>query len=168
MSILAGAELSALMEGGAVEGMRDKSLQTQMCAVELTLSKVERFSSRGSVDFDNSERALSVCQHVPFDENGWVCLQCGAYLVTWNEIVSVPPDMAAIARPRSSLLRNGATICTALWDPGYKGRSQSMLVVYNIAGLRLKRDARLLQLLFVRLSSKADRLYSGIYQGENI
>jgi dUTP pyrophosphatase len=62
----------------------------------------------------------------------------------------------------------GATMETALWDPGYRGRSQSLLVVYNSQGLRLKRNARLMQLVFIRLEREADKAYSGIYQGENI
>jgi dUTP pyrophosphatase len=55
-----------------------------------------------------------------------------------------------------------------LWDPGYRGRSQSLLVVYNPAGLRLKKNARLLQLVFMRLDGDAEKIYTGAYQGENI
>jgi dUTP pyrophosphatase len=57
---------------------------------------------------------------------------------------------------------------TALWEPGYRGRRQSLLVVYNSHGLRLKRNARLMQLIFLRLEKEAEKLYSGKYQGENI
>ena len=87
---------------------------------------------------------------------------------SFNEIVSIPSDAAALARARSSLLRCGAALETALWDPGYRGRSQSLLVVYNPAGLRLKKNARLMQLIFLRLEKEAEKLYSGRYQGENI
>jgi dUTP pyrophosphatase len=88
--------------------------------------------------------------------------------VVFNEIVNIPKDVAALARPRSSLLRSGATLETALWDPGYRGRSQSLLVVYNPFGLRLKRNARLMQLVFLRLDNEAEKVYTGKYQGENI
>jgi dUTP pyrophosphatase len=76
--------------------------------------------------------------------------------------------VAAMARARSTLLRCGASLQTALWDPGYRGRSQSLLVVHNPSGLRLKRNARLMQLVFMRLEKKAEELYEGRYQGENI
>jgi dUTP pyrophosphatase len=76
--------------------------------------------------------------------------------------------VAALARPRSTLLRCGASLETALWDPGYRGRSQSLLVVHNQSGLRLKRNARLMQLVFMRLDRAAEKAYAGIYQGENI
>lgn len=163
MSIIEGNRAKAL-----VESMVDPEIQIQMCGVELTLQRVERFISKGEVAFDNSERKISQTAAVEFDESGWVYLKPSAYLITFNEIVVVPRDMAALARPRSSLLRMGATIETALWDPGYRGRSQSLLVVYNQEGLSLKKDARLIQLIFIGLDNEAEKVYTGIYQGENI
>ncbi len=163
MSILTGSEGRNL-----VESMIDPETQTQMCGVELTLQRVERFISAGALAYDNKERKLPMTKEVEFDGSGWVDLEQGSYLVTFNEIVSIPRNVAALARSRSSLLRSGATLETALWDPGYRGRSQSLLVVYNTAGLRLKKNARLLQLVFMRLGSNAEKNYTGTYQGENI
>jgi len=148
--------------------MIDPETQTQMCGMELTLQKIERFISAGAVAFDNKERELPEMEIVNFDEMGWIDLPAGAYLVTFNEVVNIPGDVAAIARARSTLLRSGATLETALWDPGYRGRSQSLLVVCNQRGLKLKKNARLMQLVFLRLEKKAEKLYSGKYQGENI
>lgn len=163
MTILTGSEAR-----GLVESMIDPETQTQMCGVELTLQKIERFLTAGAVAFDNKERKLPETELVNFDEMGWIELTAGSYLVTFNEIVNIPTDVAALARARSTLLRCGATLETALWDPGYRGRSQSLLVVYNPLGLRLKKNARLMQLVFLRLEKKAEKLYSGKYQGENI
>ena len=163
MSILTGGEAQ-----GLVESMIDPKTQTQMCGMELTVQKIERFTSSGAVAFENSERKLPDTESLEFDQSGWIDLPAGAYLVTFNEIVSIPEDVAALARARSTLLRCGASLQTALWDPGYRGRSQSLLVVHNPSGLRLKRNARLMQLVFMRLEDKAEKLYEGRYQGENI
>ena len=163
MTILTGSEAR-----GLVESMIDPETQTQMCGVELTLQKIERFLTAGAVAFDNKERKLPETELVNFDEMGWIELTAGAYLVTFNEIVNIPKDVTAMARARSTLLRCGATLETALWDPGYRGRSQSLLVVYNLQGLKLKKNARLMQLVFLRLENEAEKLYSGKYQGENI
>jgi len=73
----------------------------------------------------------------------------------------------ALARPRSSLLRCGVTVDTAVWDAGYSGRSQSLMVVYNPLGFRLQRNARIVQLVFLRLTRETEG-YRGAYQGENI
>ena len=163
MTILTGSEAR-----GLVESMVDPETQTQMCGMELTLQKIERFITAGAVAFDNKERELPETVIMNFDESSWIQLSAGAYLVTFNEVVNIPGHVAAIARPRSTLLRCGATLETALWDPGYRGRSQSLLVVYNPLGLRLKKNARLMQLVFLRLEKEAEKLYSGKYQGENI
>ena len=163
MSILTGGEAQ-----GLVESMIDPKTQTQMCGMELTVQKIERFTSSGAVAFENSERKLPDTESLEFDQSGWIDLAAGAYLVTFNEIVSIPVDVAALARARSTLLRCGASLQTALWDPGYRGRSQSLLVVHNPSGLRLKRNARLMQLVFMRLEKEAEKVYEGRYQGENI
>lgn len=163
MSIITGGVARAL-----VESMIDAETQTQMCGIELTLNRVERFTSAGAVAFDNSERKLPQTEPIDFDPSGWIDLTAGSYLVTFNEIVSIPKDIAALARARSTLQRCGASLETALWDPGYRGRSQSLLVVYNPQGLRLKKNARMMQLVFMRLEKEAEKVYSGKYQGENI
>ncbi|MHB8119651.1 MAG: deoxyuridine 5'-triphosphate nucleotidohydrolase [Methanothrix sp.] len=163
MTILTGSEARGLLES-----MIDPETQTQMCGMELTLQKIERFTSAGAVAFDNIERELPRTEMMDFGASGWIDLAAGAYLVTFNEIVNVPKDVAALARARSTLLRCGASLETALWDPGYRGRSQSLLVVYNPHGLRLKKNARLMQLVFLRLEKEVEKVYSGKYQGENI
>ncbi|MCK9566472.1 MAG: deoxyuridine 5'-triphosphate nucleotidohydrolase [Methanothrix sp.] len=163
MTILTGSEAQNL-----VQSMIDPDTQTQMCGMEMTLQKIERFTSAGTVAFDNKERVLPETEPLDFDPSGWIALPAGSYLVTFNEIVTIPRDVAALARARSTLLRCGATLETALWDPGYRGRSQSLLVVYNPQGLRLKKNARLMQLVFLRLEKEAEKVYSGKYQGENV
>lgn len=163
MTVLTGSQARCL-----VESMIDAEIQTQMCGIELTLQKIERFASAGAVAFDNKERKLPETVPIDFDESGWVRLPPGPYLVTFNEIVSIPPDVTAMARARSTLQRCGASLETALWDPGYRGRSQSLLVVYNPHGLELKKNARLMQLVFMRLEKDAEKVYAGKYQGENL
>ena len=91
----------------------------------------------------------------------------GIYSITYNEIVHLPENIMALATPRSSLLRCGVTVNTAVWDAGYSGRSQSLLVVYNPQGFQLQRNARIIQLVFFRLGNQTEG-YSGTYQNENI
>ena len=94
-------------------------------------------------------------------------LMPGTYIITYNEIVHLSKNIMALATPRSSLLRCGVTVNTAVWDAGYSGRSQSLMVVYNPRGFRLERNARLIQLVFFKLTGETEG-YSGAYQGENI
>jgi dUTP pyrophosphatase len=151
-----------------VENMIDKDTQLQPNSVELTLRSVETLKGPGAIDFDNSHRRVPDSENIEFDSEGWILLAPGTYKVTFNEIVNIPLDLAAIARPRSSLLRCGVTVESAVWDSGYKGRSESMLVIHNPYGFRVKRNARLLQLVFYSLHRQVSQGYNGRYQNENI
>lgn len=141
--------------------------QFQPCGVDLTLREIFSFTDAGKIDFDNSERKLSNIKKIEFDSKGEINLQPGCYKIIYNEYVQVPADCAALGFPRSSLLRCGADVHCALWDPGYHGRSESLLVVFNPHGITLKKNAKLIQLVFVKLSEKAQELYAGKFLGEN-
>lgn len=156
-----------LVSRKVISGLLSDS-QLQPAGVDLTLREVFSFSSEGSVDFDNSERKLSEVKPLSFDSNGWLHLPKGAYKVTYNEVVSVPSDCAALAYPRSTLLRCGAFLHCAVWDPGYEGRSESLLIVENEKGIRLKKNAKLVQLVFLKIDGAKGETYKGKYQKENI
>ena len=147
-----------------VEDMIDSETQVQVNGCELTLDRIFAFAGQGAIAFDNSERVLPEFTELAFDDNGWIDLPAGSYKIISREIVHIPKDVIAIARPRSSLLRCGASVETAVWDSGYEGRSECLLLVFNERGFRLKRGARVIQLLFVGLASETDG-YRGVYQG---
>lgn len=150
-----------------VEQMIDPDIQIQPNGIELTLARVEVHDGSGAIAFDNAERKLAHTNKMDFGYEGWVHLPKGSYKIVFNEIVNIPKNIAAIAKPRSSLLRCGVTVETAVWDAGYRGRSESLLVIYNENGFKLKKNARVLQLLFFRLGEEVREGYSGVYQNEN-
>jgi len=169
MGVLSDSVIAGLMRRNPpmLENLVDERTQVQPAGVDLTLAKILRFKSGGAVDFSNRERILPECGEVAF-RNGWANLKKGAYKVVYNEIVRIPKDCIALAFPRSSLLRCGAFMHCAVWDPGYEGRSESLLVVSNERGIKLKRNARLVQLVFIKLSEKSSKTYRGRYFAENI
>jgi dUTP pyrophosphatase len=142
--------------------------QLQPNGIDLTVREISSFSSRGNLTASNEGREISLVTPLAFDAQGGVDLMPGAYLVTFNEIVTLPADIMALGRPRSSLNRCGVSLHSAVWDAGYSGRSQSMLVVYNSHGFRLHKNARVMQLVFFHTTRAVDKGYSGKYQGENI
>ena len=148
----------------------DVATQVQPHGVDLRLERVWRFASAGGIGRDapaGADRALSAREEVAFDAAGAVHLPPGAYLVRFVEVVHLPTDLMALARPRSTLLRCGAALHTAVWDAGYQGRSEALLVVSNENGLRLERGARICQLVFFPLDAPG-AAYAGTYQGENL
>ena len=142
--------------------------QLQPNGFDMTLRDVGYLASAGSIGAGSSERELSATEIMDFDHDDWLHLSPGPYLITFNEVVNLPLDLMALGRPRSSLLRSGVSIHTAVWDAGYQGRSQALLVVHHSSGYRLQRGARLMQLIFFRLPKPASQGYQGRYQGENL
>jgi len=141
--------------------------QVQPCGIDMTLREVHKLESEGEVDFDNSKRRVSKSSPIPFNAEGKLQLPAGCYKIVYNEYVEIPLDYAAFGYPRSTLLRCGADVRCAVWDPGYHGRSESLLVVNNTAGIVLHKNAKVMQLVFVRLEAKAEKGYDGQYKGEN-
>ena len=172
-----------------VRELADPTQQVQPHGIDLRLEGAWRFTSAGSVGRDTgaggctaptdatgvvplptpgrADRALPERDLVPFDADGALLLTPGAYLVRFQEVLHLPVDLMALARPRSTLLRCGATLHTAVWDAGYVGRSEALLVVTNPHGLRLERGARICQMLFFPLDAVGPG-YTGAYQGENL
>lgn len=142
--------------------------QLQPNGFDLSVAQVSELTGPGALGRTNAERVVPDARPLAFDADGWLDLTPGMYQVLFNEIVALPKDLMALGRPRSSLCRCGATLGTAVWDAGYTGRSTSLLVVTNPAGLRLARDARVLQLVFFTLDMPTAEGYSGVYQGENV
>ena len=162
--VIPGQKLKSM---GMVEGLSSDS-QVQPAGIDLTVKSVFRFDGAGAVDFDNSRRKLPNTIELPFPANSPLHLHTGPYKVVFNELVKVPPDCIAIALPRSSLLRMGVSAHNAVWDSGYEGRSEGLIYVANPAGVAIHQNAKLVQLVFLRLEGKAETLYSGIYHGENM
>jgi dUTP pyrophosphatase len=146
----------------------DISQQVQPNGIDLTLAEVRRHEGRGTIGVSNVDRVLPDLALVAPDADGYLDLELGIYYVMYNEVVTLPKNVMAFGRPRSSLNRSGVTIHTAVWDAGYSGRSTSLLSVLNPAGFRVQIGARVLQLVFVGLAAESGTGYQGIYQGENV
>ena len=170
--VLNRAAIAALIAGSPplVSGYVDLGGQLQANGFDLTLRAVAEFASGapGSIGVDDGERVLPAAGELDFDGDGWVLLAPRAYLVTFNEVVSLPLNLMALCRPRSSLLRSGVALHTAVLDAGYAGRSQALLAVQHPAGWRVRRDARIAQMVFLPLAAADDVGYDGRYQGENV
>jgi len=170
MSLLDRDSISKLIlsDSPLITSFIDLEEQLQPNGIDLTLMEVRELTSSGYIGKDSQQRLLSDNKIIAFDEHGWVRLYQGSYLITFNEICNLPLDLMALGKPRSSLLRSGVTINTAVWDAGYKGRSQSLLTIFNPNGFEIQQNARLIQLIFVRLEKLASIGYQGRFLNENI
>ena len=168
-AVLSSAEIRALIESEQplFHDFGDLDQQVQANGFDLRLEEVKRFAGPGTIGVDNADRVLPDLAPVDADAGGWLNLAPGAYHITYAETVTLPRNLMALGRPRSSLGRSGVSLHTAVWDAGYSGRSTSLLVVYNPDGFRVQLGARVAQLVFIELTSEDDLGYQGMYQGEN-
>lgn len=154
-----------------IEGYIDLGTQLTPNGFDLTVKSVFEFDASGTLDFSNKERIIPEGREIlptkenPQDKFGWWNLKKGAYKVKTNEIINLPRDLIGIAFSRTSLLRAGAFTQHGVWDAGFKGRSEFILAVENPQGLRLKQNARLVQIVFMRIA-ETEKGYEGIY-GQN-
>ncbi|MFH0922916.1 MAG: deoxyuridine 5'-triphosphate nucleotidohydrolase [Candidatus Micrarchaeota archaeon] len=149
-----------------VEDFIDLKKQLQPASFDLTLAKVSAIEGEGVLDFDNSKRVLSNVRELEFDESGFVSLEPGAYKVRFNETVRLPAGLAALTTTRSSLARCGSFVHVGWWDPGYHGKGEGLLQVGS--RIKLEKNARIAQMVFLHLSAEARELYSGIHHKENL
>lgn len=163
-------ELKKLIaENKLVGNLIDLETQITPNGIDLTLANVYEFDSRGALDFSSQERVIPGCKEIapkkknPEDKFGWWELKVGAYKVKTNEIVNLPNDLIGIAFTRTSLLRMGVFTQHGVWDAGYKGKAEFMLVVSNPQGVCLKENARIAQLIFTKINETAQG-YQGIFQ----
>ena len=169
MPVLSARDIERLLKRSPplIEGYINLEEQLQTNGFDLTLRDVAAIESRGQIMASNRERSLPKTTPLAFDSGGSLELAAGIYLITYNEIVHLPKNLMALGRPRSSLLRCGVNVGTAVWDAGYEGRSQSLLMVHNPKGFILQKNARVTQLVFLQLTGDSEG-YRGVYQGENI
>ena len=145
----------------------DVTSQLQPNGIDIRLERVQRVTSPALLGASDTVREPSAREDVKPDADGWWDLHAGAYVIGYREKVNLPPDLTALLRPRSSLLRSGVTVHGAVWDAGYSGRGEGLLAVMNPRGYRIQRGARIAQLVFFRLSRPTGEGYAGRYQGED-
>lgn len=154
---------------GLIKDYINLDVQLTPNGLDLTVAKIYEFGSAGVIDFSNKERNIPPGREIALkkksrlDKFGWWILKAGAYKIRSNESFNLPNDLIAIAFTRSSLLRNGSFTQTGVWDAGFKGKAEFILIVANKNGLKLKQNARIVQIIFSRINKSATG-YRGIYQ----
>ncbi|MCD6522599.1 MAG: deoxyuridine 5'-triphosphate nucleotidohydrolase [Candidatus Diapherotrites archaeon] len=138
--------------------------QLQPNGFDLTAHEIYVFETAGRIDFSNKERQFPAVKPIVFN-NMWAHLDPGVYKVKTNEYLNLPKDIIAIAQTRSSLLRMGAYTLHGVWDAGFHGKSEFSLVVMNPHGIDIKQNARVAQIVFIRLDKETVEEYKGIHKG---
>lgn len=137
--------------------------QIQPNGIDLRLDSVSHVSGKpilpavGRID----PQAITITKIPP--KEGWFNLHLlqGNYLVDFKETISVPDGYCAMIITRSSLVRCGVDVVSALWDTGFNGQLGASLRLKN--QFAVQRGARLAQVVFWKSEFSGHR-YTGAYQ----
>ncbi|MFQ6085061.1 MAG: deoxyuridine 5'-triphosphate nucleotidohydrolase [Candidatus Bathyarchaeia archaeon] len=162
--ILTGSEIRDLIsKKGLIENYIDLGVQIQPNGIDLTVGKIElvRPVPAGVIDFSGENRTFPDRRKVGWAQ-GAIELSPRVYYLGWtNEKVNMPLNMTGVLRPRTSAFTMGLALFTGVVDAGFRGRIRFGLLVYN--PVRIKKNARLLHMLVIRLS-KTTFGYAGIWK----
>ncbi|WP_089385404.1 deoxyuridine 5'-triphosphate nucleotidohydrolase [Halorubrum vacuolatum] len=151
------AVAAALEAAGATLGAN----QRQPNGVDLTVEAVFEPVEPGFIG--RTEKHVAERRELrPVD--GRYRLDPGTYVIRYGEPVRIPEGRVGFVYPRSTLLRNGAMLNTAVWDAGYEGVGEGRLHAGH--PIELEPDARIAQLVLARADH--DDTYDGSYQGEGL
>lgn len=140
--------------------------QVQPNGVDLTLEAVFEPREPGVITRDGKElgRRQAVEPATTEEDRTVYYLPPGGYVVRYGETVSIPSGHVGFLYPRSTLLRSGCMLNTAVWDAGYRGQGEGLLQVHH--DVELEEGARVAQLVLAAADHEAS--YEGSYQEENL
>lgn len=155
----------AIEEIGLVEEYLDLDIQLQPLGFDLTVGNMSAFGSGryGVIDFSNKERYVPKTSPEVAGHYDWITLKPGKYKIRFAEKVNLPRNIYAVGMSRSTLLRCGCAIHSAVWDTGFSGYGEVLLDVGR--EIQIGKRARVFQLQFLRCDDTDE--YTGIYNEEN-
>ena len=162
-------EIKYLIENSnLIEGYINLEVQLAPNGFDLTVESIFEFKDAGALDFSNKERKIPHAKIIrprkkASDKFGWWNLKKGACKARTNEVINLPNDLIALGFSRTSLLRMGSFTQHGVWDAGFKGKSEFVLAVENPKGIKIKQNARIAQVIFIKINA-TDKIYQGIYQ----
>ena len=156
-----------IIKNKLIENYINLDIQLTPNGFDLTVGNIFKFNKTGRIDFSNSERLIPELEEIQpvkkhdTDKFGWWILEKGAYKIRTNEIINLPNNLVALCFSRTSLLRIGAFCQHGVWDAGFSGKGEFILVVENYK-IELKQNARVAQLIFLKINETIE--YNGIYK----
>jgi len=137
--------------------------QVQPNGVDLTVDAVLEPTERGRIGRDGKHVAERDAVEPDPEADAFV-LPPDGYIARYAEQIRIPEGHIGFVYPRSSLMRNGCMLHTAVWDAGYEGRGEGLLAVHR--PVEIEPGARIAQLVFA--AANHDGTYDGSYQGERL
>jgi len=136
-----------------LDGLVHLDTQRARPGIDLTVDAIYRTTGHGQLDFGGSEfqaaprERLTPVLDDPDDDYAWWTLDAGAYIVQYNEALTLEDDQQAVLSPLERTLLAGAHHSTIVFD-GPRDPIEMLLVVSRM-GCRFKENCRLSRLVLI-------------------
>lgn len=127
-------------------------------AIDVKINRVYQLLSAAAIPKEGKTAPADV-KEIACDDS-FFYLHPGVYSFDAAHEVEMAEGEVGFLIPRSSLTRNGVDIRSGLYDSGYKGGINGLLVVHN--SINIEKGARVAQ--FVICKAEAVAQYNGQYQ----
>ena len=130
-----------------LDGLVHLDTQRAPNGLDLTVDSVFRTTGPGQLDFGGSEFQAAPRERIepvlddPEDDYGWWTLEKGAYVIQYNESLTLEDAQQAVVTPLERTLHAGAHHGTVVLDDGHDPL-ETLLVVSRM-GCRLKEHCRI-------------------------
>lgn len=136
-----------------LNGLVHLDTQRAPTGIDLTVDSVFRATGHGQLDFGGGEFQAAPRERLepvlddPEDDYGWWTLEKGAYLIQYNESLTLEDGQRAVVAPLERTLHAGAHHGSVVLDEG-RDPIETLLVVSRM-GCRLKENCRVSRLVVV-------------------
>jgi len=113
-----------------------------------------------------SDKEISKCFNIKKNVKEMVIGSREQVLLSTQEYIEVPDDVAGFVELRSTWARHGLTMPPTIIDAGFKG-TVTLEVVNNAPySIKLRPKQRFAHVIFIKLQNKTAAAYSGFYSGQ--
>ncbi|RLF96437.1 dCTP deaminase [Thermococci archaeon] len=140
--------------------------QIQPAGVDLRIDELYVFASSGKLEIQRRDNP-SLAKVSPNREGKYEVLPRKSYVFSTIEEVNMPLNLLGVLFPRSTLIRSGVIIGSALVDPGYVGKLHMLMFNSSEFPFEVERGARVAQISFSKVEG-ISKGYSGYYQGGRV
>ncbi len=134
-----------------LDGLVHFDTQRALDGIDLTVNAVFRTTGHGQLDFGGGEFQAAPRERIepvlddPEDDYGWWTLEKGAYIIQYNESLSLDDGEQAVVTPLERTLQAGAHHSAFVLDEGHD--PLDTLLVVSRMGCRLKENCRVSRLM---------------------
>ena len=143
--------LSADILADQIDGLVHLDTQRAPSGIDLTVDAIYRTTGHGRLDFGGGEFEVAPREYLtpvlddPDDDYAWWTLEAGAYIIRYNESLTLEDGQQARISPLERTLHAGAHHGTFVLDQG-RDPLDTLFVVTQM-GCRIKENARVSRLV---------------------